>query len=93
MFYLKDALELFFNSASAEFGIVELYELSREQMELMQTFNETVFFNEVYDVKDALKYYGKEYKDSLIERYIGRKEIDKNKYALLKQIGLGNIGV
>jgi len=90
--YGDDAVSLFFNTFGAKFGCFDVFKLTSEQMELIMTFNDKILFRSTNPLK-ILDNYIKEYKDSLVEKYIDKSDIGKDKYSLLKEIGLGNIGL
>jgi len=90
--YGDESAALFFNSFASKFGCFDVFKLTSEQMELIITFNDKILFKSQNNQK-LFDNYVKEYKTSLVERYIDKSSGGKDKYGLLKEIGLGNIGI
>ncbi len=90
--YGEEGIRLFFNSFASQFGCFDVFRLTNEQMELIITFNDKILIKSA-NMQKIFDNYIKEYKESLVEKYIDKSELSKDKYALLKEIGLGNIGL
>ncbi|PIU02611.1 MAG: hypothetical protein COT55_02595 [Candidatus Diapherotrites archaeon CG09_land_8_20_14_0_10_32_12] len=90
--YGDESAALFFNSFASKSGCFDVFRLTSEQMELIVTFNDKILFKSQNNQK-LFDNYVKEYKASLVEKYIDRSSSSKDKYGLLKEIGLGNIGI
>ena len=85
------AIKLFVNSLNSNLGSLDVYSLTKEQTELILTFNEKIKHNPIKDIKTLNQYNDPKYKDEIIENY--EKNTNDNKYDLFKKIGLGNIQI
>jgi len=87
----KDALALLLNAFGSGFGTIDIFMLTKEQVDLMLTFNEKVKFeaSDLSKIKDLFK---NKYDPNLLGNYIEVQETT-SKYDLFKKIGLGNIKI
>ena len=90
--YGELALSLFFNIFASKNGFFDVFKLPVEQMELIVTFNDRIQFKKSLSDKEIYGNYLNEYKNSLVDKLVPKNEVKKDKYSLLKEIGLGNIG-
>jgi hypothetical protein len=88
--YGKDAFTFVMNAFGAEFGSLDVNKLSKEQVELMLTFNEKSKFE--LKLKDLQKKIKTKYDENLVSQEIGI-DVKDEKYELFKKIGLGNLGI
>lgn len=88
----EDALKLFFNALGANFGTLDVYQLTKEQVELMLTFNEKTKINNIFDMKKIDSLFVKNYNADAVAKYSTQIQ-ESSKFDLFKKIGLGNIRI
>ena len=86
-----NAIKLFMSSFSAKFGTLDVYTLTKEQSELILTFNEKIKNVPIKDIKILNQYCDSKYREEIIN--ITNQGNDDTKYDLFKRIGLGNIDI
>jgi len=90
-YYAESALKLFLNSYGAEFGTIDVYGLTKEQVDLILTFNEKVKIKDITDINSIADLFVSHYNSDLTLNKDVKKSVSK--YDLLKSIGLGNTGL
>lgn len=86
-----NALKLFMSSFNSSLGTLDVYSLTKEQAELILTFNEKIKNTPIKDIKTLNQYNNPKYKSDIIGTL--DQNTSDNKYDLFKQIGLGNIQI
>lgn len=86
-FYSTNALSLFVNNLKY-LGNIDIYSLTKEQTELLLTFNEKIRTKAINSIKYLKELTTNNYKEEL---FVEEKE--ENKYDLFKKIGLRNIKI
>jgi len=86
----EDALKRFMSSFDSSFGVIDVYALTKEQAELILTFNEKLRISPTKDIKYLNQLKNPKYR----EEVFGDKNTNEiTKYDLFKRIGLGNISI
>lgn len=93
MFYGDNALEQLLNAVLAEFGVMDIVGLSRQQVDLIIAFNEKVELRKPLSQKEITKIIPKQYQVAVAEKALG-KELKKkeSKFDVFKKLGLGGLG-
>lgn len=84
------AIKLFMSCFTAKFGTLEVYALTKEQCELILTFNEKIKNQPIKDIKYLNQFVNPKYRENIVETPIKKED---SKYDLFKKIGLGNLSV
>jgi hypothetical protein len=85
------AIKLFMSAFTAKFGTLDVYALTKEQVELILTFNEKIKNMPVKDIKYLNQFVNSKYREEIIGS--NASNVEETKYDLFKKIGLGNISV
>jgi len=88
----EDAFRLSLNAFAAKNGTVDVYQITREQVDLMLTFNEKTKIPEIADITKIDSLFPKSYNPEFVARFSDQKQ-ESSKFELLKRIGLGNIRI
>ncbi|GEM_PF-884546 len=86
------ALQQCFNAAAAEFAVMDVCELSKQQVELIIAFNERILLPQKILQQEAAKLFKKSYDFHFAEKAL--KELvkkEESKYDVFKKIGLPDI--
>lgn len=87
-----DALKIFMSNITANIGTIEIYSLSKEQTELVLTFNDKLKTYPIKDMKILNQYSNLKVKYNLNLEENKESNVE-TKYDLFKKIGLGNINI
>jgi len=91
-FYGKDALTQFFNSSLAEFGVMDIGQLSKQQVDLIVAFNEKIELEKPVSPQELAKLVPKEYDSKHAEKAVGEELKKKeSKFDVFKKLGLGGV--
>lgn len=85
-----NAIKLFMSTILSKIGTLDVYSLTKEQAELILTFNEKIKNNPIKDIKYLNQFANSKYKNEIININETQEE---TKYDLFKKIGLGNISI
>ena len=86
----QDALSFILNIFASNYGTIDIFKLTKEQVELILTFNEQIKTQTIKNLSNINNLFKTKYDSSLL----GIKQNDeKSKYDLFKQIGLGNVKI
>lgn len=93
IFYSNAALGQLFNAALAEFGVIDIAALSKQQVELIIAFNERIELSQQLSQKDLQKLLPKKFNAEIAEKALG-KELKKreSKFDVFKKLGLARMG-
>ena len=86
------ALQQAFNAAAAEFAMMDVCELTKQQVELIAAFNEKIQLPQQFSAKDIGRFFKQKYDSSFAQKTL--KEIvkkEESKYDVFKKIGLTDI--
>jgi hypothetical protein len=86
-YYSEKALAFFMKGIKI-LGNLDIYSLTKEQVELLLTFNEKIRNKPINSIK-----YLNDFSNNNITEELFVEEKDENKYDLFKKIGLGNIKI
>ena len=86
-----NALKLFMSSFSSKLGTIDVYSLTKEQAELILTFNEKIKNKPTNDIKFLNQFNNFKYKEEILGNSSENKK--ETKYDLFKRIGLGNVNI
>lgn len=86
-YYSENAIKFFMSSIKNP-GAIDVYSLTKEQTELLLTFNEKIRNKPINSIK-----YLKEFSTNNNKEELFVEEKEENKYDLFKKIGLGNIKI
>ncbi len=86
------AVSIFLNNLKLELGNIDVFSLTKEQTELILTFNEKVKTTLIPDTKSLNKFVSSSYKENFMSKVMKQSSGD-TKYDLFKQIGLGNLNI
>jgi hypothetical protein len=91
-FYGNDALQQLMNSSLAEYGVIDVGSLSKQQVELIIAFNEKIELAKPIEAKQIEKIVPKRYDAKVAEKALG-KELKKkeSKFDVFKKLGLGGV--
>ncbi len=89
-FFGDNAIPLFFNNLTNEYGCLDIFSLTKEQTELILTFNEKMKNKPIKDIKYLNQFMNNKYKEQIFNNKPIKEE---SKYDLFKKIGLGNIKI
>jgi len=84
------AIKLFMSCFASGIGTLDVFALTKEQAELILTFNEKIKTNPIKEVKYLNQFVNSKYRESFFD---SNNNVETNKYDLFKSIGLGNINV
>jgi hypothetical protein len=87
-FYSENAIRFFVKGLKSNFGALDVYTLTKEQTELLLTFNEKIRNKPINSIK-----YLNEFTPNNSNEELFVEEKEENKYDLFKKIGLGNIKI
>lgn len=87
-----EAIYFFINNLKLEFGNIDVFSLTKEQTELILTFNEKMKTSPIADTKSLNKFASSSYKENFMSKVMKHGSED-TKYDLFKQIGLGNLNI
>ncbi|MAG22257.1 MAG: hypothetical protein CL943_03050 [Candidatus Diapherotrites archaeon] len=91
-FYGDHAFEQLFNSSLAEFGVMDIGSLSKQQVELIIAFNEKIEFKKALEPKELEKLVPKKFDADVAEKALGKKFKKKeSKFDVFKKLGLGGV--
>ncbi|MCX8189636.1 MAG: DUF2226 domain-containing protein [Candidatus Diapherotrites archaeon] len=82
-----DAFEIVLNAFKAKAGIIDIYSLSLQHMDLVIAFHEKMLIKAKIDPKTLQKLYPKEFSDRFAKAVIKQQE-EQSKYDVFKKIGL-----
>ncbi|PIU22642.1 MAG: hypothetical protein COT14_00055 [Candidatus Diapherotrites archaeon CG08_land_8_20_14_0_20_30_16] len=85
-----NAMKLFMSTLVVQFGTLDVYALTKEQTELILTFNEKIKTTPIKEYKYLSQFVTPKYREEIIGTTEGENE---SKYDLFKKIGLGNINI
>ena len=90
--YGETALKQLLNSATVEFGVMDVGSLTKQQIELIIAFNEKIELKKPLSEKDIAKLMPKKYDAGVAEKEIG-KELKKkeSKFDIFRRLGLGGV--
>jgi hypothetical protein len=88
----EDAIKLILNALGAKYGTLDVYQLTKEQVELMLTFNEKTKVTDIADISKIEQFFVNDYNTNITAKYSSQKQED-SKYDIFKKIGLGNIRI
>jgi len=83
----NSALEIVLNAFKAKHGIIDIYALALQHMDLVIAFHEKMLINIKLDPKTLQKIYPKEFSDKYAKEVIKQKE-ELTKYDIFKKAGL-----
>ncbi len=86
------AISIFLNNLKLEIGNIDVFSLTKEQTELILTFNEKMKTTPINDTKSLNKFVNSSYKENFMSKFMKQGSED-TKYSLFKQIGLGNLNI
>jgi len=86
-----NAIKLFMSCFTLKLGTLDVYALTKEQTELILTFNEKIKNMPIKDIKYLNQFVNSKYRDEIIGN--SNINVEETKYDLFKRIGLGNINV
>jgi hypothetical protein len=88
----EPAIKHFFNSLNAEHGIAEIYALTKQQVELITSFNETIKLPKEYSKLEWERFFSSEFSSKLSDTTIfEKKPKEESPMDILKRIGLGKL--
>lgn len=91
--YGEPALEEMLNSGLADFGVMDIGSLSKQQVDLIIAFNEKIELKTPLSWKELSKMMPKEYNAKVAEKAVGSETIKKeSKFDVFKKLGLGGVG-
>ncbi|MEM4663100.1 MAG: DUF2226 domain-containing protein [Candidatus Diapherotrites archaeon] len=82
-----NAFEIVLNAFKAKYGIIDIYSLSLQHMDLVIAFHEKMLIKAKIDPKTLQKLYPKEFSDKYARAIVRQKE-EQSKYEVFKKIGL-----
>ena len=88
-FFGMNGLKYVLNMFGAEYGVIDVFKLSKEQVELLLTFNERVKTKSIKNLSDIKDFFVSKYNPNLFEE----KTEEVSKYDLFKKIGLGSLKI
>lgn len=83
----NNALEIVLNAFKAKHGIIDIYALALQHMDLVIAFHEKMRISANIDPKNLQKLYPKEFSDKYAREIIKQKE-ELTKYDIFKKVGL-----
>lgn len=90
--YGDTAITQLLNSGLAEFGVMDIGRLSKQQIELIIAFNERIELNNSLSQKELLLAIPKKYNAGAAETELGEELKKKeSKFDILKRIGIGGV--
>ena len=91
-FYGDHAMEQLLNSGLAEFGVMDVGSLSKQQVELIIAFNEKIELGKKLESKELQKMLPKQYNAKIVEKALGGELKKKeSKFDVFKKLGLGGV--
>ena len=92
-FFGNVALQQSFNAAAAEFGIMDVCELSKQQVELIAAFTEKIMLPEPIALNAVSKFFREKYDYGFSEKTLNEiVKKEESRYDVFKKIGLPDIG-